>query len=300
MIGFNPRHRPATLVATAIILVIAPPVAAQEVEPLPLTQIGLERLEHRFEAINTRVDADRVADPDRLTPAQTTRLDSIVSEVAGTLDAMAKKRARPGDASRLKLALTGYGDFLRGMYDPMPPEIAAPWKAITLSFLAALRADLAEYDRRFFIRNGSDSERLNILESLLVQAFQRAPTGGTIRYPGAIEPIARVQLFGYQYSLEGDELTPASPVFQLGLTRYLYGTSTLAKRLNHVGLAAAYQRDHVNDVDLGGAVLHLAAWDIGVFCNVDDCAEPTFMASKSLSFFEPLWNGAREAIAGFE
>ncbi len=280
-----------------LVLVWAAPLAAQDAEPLPLTPIGLEILSERFDSMHAIVQANLPA----LTPDQAVQFRAITAEARDALDAMVAKRARPGDPSRVKASLTDYFRMVRAMFPTgsYPPGYNRYRNAITGSFLNALSGDLEEYDRRFAIRYGPDSEPLNIVEMVLVQITSPAPRGAQVRLPGHWEPIARIQLFGYQYDTGGNELVPSSPVAQLGLTYYLYGDSWLAGKLHHIGLAAAYQRDLVNGVNLAGGVIQVAGWDAGAFCDIEACDEPVFMLSRSISAFTDLWTRARKAAAGW-
>lgn len=143
-----------------------------------------------------------------------------------------------------------------------------------------LAGQIDEYYRRFFIKYGENSERLNWLEMLLTEAaFTRAPTGQRVVMPSPWEWIVREQVIGFQYSSQLEKAYPSSPITQIGLTYYLYGDGRLSRLLDHVGVAAAYQRDAITSTNLVGAVLHVHRLDVGFFCPRAKCAHPVFATS---------------------
>lgn len=125
--------------------------------------------------------------------------------------------------------------------------------------------DLKEYFKRLDIRYGEDSEKLNLLEIALSNAFfSPRTTGSQINYPKVTEPILRMQAVGYQYYGDSEEFLPSSPIFQAGLSFYLYGDTKFQKWVNHIGIAAAYERDLITNSNYFGGMLHIKTFDIGL------------------------------------
>ena len=130
--------------------------------------------------------------------------------------------------------------------------------------------DLKEYFRRLDIRYGEYSEKLNLLETAISNAFfSPRTTGSQINYPKVLEPILRIQTVGYQYYDETSEFLPSSPIFQAGFSFYLYGNTKFQNWVNHIGIAAAYERDLITDSNYFGGMLHIRNFDIGLLYDPD-------------------------------
>jgi hypothetical protein len=152
-----------------------------------------------------------------------------------------------------------------------------------------LASQLDEYYRRFFIKYGSSSERLNWIEMILTEAmFTPTPVSQGVNMPTHWEWILREQIIGYQYESTLKSFRPSSPVSQLGLSYYLFGKGTVAKLLNHVGVAGAYQHDLTLGTDLYGAVLHVNRVDFGYFCE-RKCVKPVWATSLNVQLIRRVF-----------
>jgi hypothetical protein len=125
---------------------------------------------------------------------------------------------------------------------------------------------------------------------LLTEAtFTRSPMGQQVVMPSPWEWIVREQIIGFQYSAQLEKAYPSSPITQIGLTYYLYGDGRVSRLLDHVGLAAAYQRDAMTSTNLFGAVLHVHRLDVGFFCPRAKCADPVLATSVNAQIIRRIF-----------
>lgn len=300
------------IAATALVLCLPQPLAGQQATGCDncelFTQIGAERLAAVFDTLHARFSRDLAQPSSSPVALPDSALDEVRSQVAlrgeniqATLRSQTSKRAVEGGVPSLNTNLREYYQFIEYAYGDatgVPPYINEPWNLILGHFLSQLNLDLAEYDRRFFIRNGEMSERLNIVEMIVDQMLAPAPRGDTMNYPSPLEPIARVQVFGYQMDGDFGEIHPSKPTFQVGATYYLFCESRFCQTVNHIGGAAAFQRDWTFDRSLAGLVLHVRNVDVGWLCNVEDiCDDWSLAASVNFALLEPVWSGMRRRMA---
>jgi hypothetical protein len=249
-------------------------------------------------AAQARIEGDLAATPPRIAFHDTVRTNQqlLWKELDDILVQMVDKQSPSAATERLKRGFRLYGLFADAAYPGgVPREVNCAINKMQALLLRGLFGTLEEYDRRFFIKNGEASERLNFLESVITElAFTRAPKGNVASMPNPLEPIARVTLLGYQYYSANEEAKPSSPVYEAGLTYYFFGKGGLGK-LHHVGLAAAYQRDLVRNLSLGGPSLHTRWLQLAVFCETFRCVHPVIAASKNVRIVKP--ERVRQALA---
>ena len=165
----------------------------------------------------------------------------------------------------------------------VPAPLAGPANRITQRLLDRLALQLDEYYRRFFIKYGDASERLNLLEMVLTEdAFTNPTINSVVAMPTHWEFIAREQVIGYQYEPSVGGFRPSSPVTQLGMSYYFFANNTVARLVNHLGVAAAYQHDMLTHADLWGAVVHLRTIDLAAFCPTKGACRPVIATSVNV------------------
>jgi hypothetical protein len=159
--------------------------------------------------------------------------------------------------------------------------------------LKLLDENLGEYFRKFEIRYGGLSEKLNLLEAFLNKAFfSPETTGSELNYPKPLEPILRIQSVGYQYNTDSQQMLPSSPVFQAGLSYYFLQQDGLFRsigdKIHHIGIAGALQYDLFTETWLTGGVMHIRNFDIGLLYNADQ-KQTVVMASFNVQLIKGLF-----------
>ncbi len=169
-------------------------------------------------------------------------------------------------------------------YSTISNDYIRPFSEITLG---RLKAESDDYFRKFEVKYGKSSEKLNFVEVFLANTlFKTKALGAEINPPNPWEPIFRVKALAYQYYAGEDTPIPSSPTYQIGLTKYLYANTSMAKKLNHIGIAAAYQYDLTNKHNLIGGMLHISNYDIGVLFDTDDSNNVVIAASFNIDLFK--------------
>jgi hypothetical protein len=214
-----------------------------------------------------------------------------IREIRSLIARIESRRATPSTLPALGLQLREHFDDVDLIYDypnqPLPPGINTAKDAITLVFLDHLSQQNQEFYRQFFVKYGSASERLNLLEAaILNEYFSGEPTGISEGSISPWEPVARIQVVGYQWALESNIVRPSSPTAQLGITYYFFGSGTWERALHHVGVAAAYQYVLGEGRNLGGLVAHVRTFDFGLLCSSWSCEEPVLLTSVNLQLFQ--------------
>jgi hypothetical protein len=208
----------------------------------------------------------------------------LQKSISDQMERILNKEAGPQGSGTVSEDLQKYFDFVDAIYsNAIPGHVNALWTPLHRQFLDAVAKQDEEYFRQFFIKYGESSERLNFFEMYINNTvFTGSPTGTTIPFPIPWEPILRASIIGYQSPDHFRSAEASSPVYQLGLTHYLFGNSWISQKLNHVGMAAAYEFDLRRHIELGGVVLHVRTFDFGVLCSSMKCREPVILASKNL------------------
>ncbi len=158
-----------------------------------------------------------------------------------------------------------------GDVDPLAfsKQIEIPFQQPLQAILSnRLKSEVKENIRRFNVRFGEQSERLNLLEmAVSITWFSPSTTDPVNSGPLHYEPILRFQSLGYQMNLVTNKVEVASPFIQVGLSYYFYGDTWIERTINHIGLAAAVQYDYSVKHLAAGAVLHVESYDIGILFN---------------------------------
>lgn len=163
----------------------------------------------------------------------------------------------------------------------LPEAIFLKRNEIDDAFGNVLESEIKEFERRFETKYGKLSERLNCLEIVMLNILSPTPKGHKINPPSPFEPILRANVLGFQWYTNNNALKPASPIYQAGLSYYLFGDSKLSGLINHIGIAGAYQRDLITKRNLWGAVLHLRTYDAGILY---DLKSKDYVVSGSVNF----------------
>jgi hypothetical protein len=224
-------------------------------------------------------------------PFQLTR-----SRVDSLFDRLTRSRTSRFAESMLWTELGRYEAFVEAAFrGGRPTEMEERVCPIRTAFRLQVLSELAEHGRKMDIRYGAQSERLNVVEMFLNEwTTSRAPTG-KLRDPSPWEWIARTQTVGFQYNRSTRELEPSFPVVEAGATYYMFNSNAFARRIHHVGLAAAYQRDVKRQRHLVGMMLHVQEFDLGVLCT-RACKEHAVVASKNVSLFGKAWTDLRRTL----
>lgn len=281
-------------------LLCATPIGGQGTDtcavPIPRYGDGLEFFD-RLEALYLRLDAaffaDLASSTARLSDEQLSRFDRVRRMAHDAFGQIGAKEAGRLAASSIYTILGSYTDYLNAGYnDQLPPAIRRLFCPIETSYLLLTMTELENHDMQMEVRYGKLSERLNIAEMLLDQWMSRKLGSGQLREPPRLEWILRVQVVGYQYDSRIDQFRPSSPTYQLGASYYLFGKGS--GLINHIGLAAAYQRDLSVGGDLWGGVLHVRDYDFGVLCPKGNCRDYVIVASKNFSALAGTWTKLRK------
>jgi hypothetical protein len=235
---------------------------ADSVRTRPEAQFDYRRLEAALEATGRLIVA-AVPETDVATKS--------VSVRGGFLNE-AHFRSALGDLDDLAQDL---GDLAGQMWAPaglaIPSQPGRPIRSYTdiesyghwnLIQLDLKELELARTIEDFEIRYGSKSDRINLLELLLVNHVP--PFRGSVRGPSAWEPILRVS--PVCFSVSDNRFIKTA---QLGFNYYfLSGAPRLLRALHHIGLAptvADVNADRVYRIGtLGwGATVHLGRYQVG-------------------------------------
>jgi hypothetical protein len=225
------------------------------------------------------------------------RLDTLRRDIDSTFTLIERSRASRYSEFDLWTAIGKYEAFIALGFEgtATPPSVRERLCPIRAAYALQVLEELKEHGRKMEVRYGSKSERLNIFEMLLDQWTTPPLATGKLRDPLPWEWILRSQTLGYQYNRGTRELEPSFPILELGVTRYLFGTGAVSRRIHHLGLAGAYQRDVKRARNLFGFVLHLQEFDVGALCS-NSCREHVIVGSKNLSFFGSAWTDMRKAL----
>jgi hypothetical protein len=240
-------------------------------------------------AAQRRIALDMSGSPKAsLTDSQWVAEQLLSREIDETLTGIVNKETPKASGTILKAKLRSFGDFANTAYPSNAPvEVNVALNGTQVILIRRLLANLKEYDRRFFIKNGEESERLNLLEMVLTERlFTPKPRGGVMNMPNPWEPVTRITVLGYQYYSDSKQMRPSSPIYELGFSYYFFGTNALAK-LHHVGVALAYQRDLIRDKRLKGGMLHTKWLQVAAFCESWPCSKPVIAASKNIQLVSP-------------
>lgn len=242
---------------------------------------------HRFDsAIVAMIGDGRMtlsAQHDALRSAAGSRATEVIARATSG-------RVQRADGDSLRAAVSRYMDLV----SPAIPEGSVPdqYYTIQCDFIARFKEGAEEQLRQWEVRYGPSSERLNIVEVVVEQWLFSRAAQGPLRGPARVEPILRLQAIGYQWDKQFERMYPSSPTAQVGFSYYLLADNALARAINHVGIAAAWQRDYATDRTLVGGVLHVQKFDIGLLCT-SGCADHVVLASSNLSVLERYWERLR-------
>jgi hypothetical protein len=237
----------------------------------------------RMHALVARDMAGGVAT--HLTPEQTARFSTLAAQIRSILEHAEDKSAVRGTLSAVGYRLNEYWQGVNAAYgssSAIPPAVLTEWNALSGKILTAIVSDLGDAERKFFVKYGGSSERLNIVEIYLNERlFTRAPMGELARGPRRGEPIVRMTTLGYQWYADSSRARPSSPIYEVGMTWYIFGG--LLAPLNHIGVAAAYEHDLVLGTNIGGFALHLGRFEIVGMCDaLRGCANHVLALSKNV------------------
>ena len=261
-------------------------VAAQNALSLKDIQIVNSLFDQQFETIVSHSQTNGWGNFENNLGKQT-EFKALANNISTLLTQAADKQFPETGMSELRSQLLTFNLFVDEIYgaaEKVPVEIISkPFRIpINRKFRKVLQENIREYYRKFFIKYGKRSERLNILEILFNNwVFSPKPQGSGIAPPYSWEPILRMSVLGYQFYIDDRKFVPSSPIYQLGLTKYLFARNSFSKWVNHIGLAGAFQYDLAFKRRLWGGVLHIRTFDIALFI-----AEKTddFVIAASFNF----------------
>lgn len=218
----------------------------------------------------------------------------LVEQIDGSLAEFRSKPRLEAVPTTLGERLTRFFVYMDSIYGYPEREVAAPVleakDTITVVFVGHLAQLNAEYYRRFFIKYGKTSERLNLLEGMLLnRAFSTVPAGNPERQISRWEPIARLQVVGYEWDSGTKDVRPSPPVIQGGLSYYLFGEGKAQRWINHLGGAVAYQPAWSGGSGWWGFMGHVRNVDIGLLCSSLRCRSSQILTSVNVQVVRNLF-----------
>ena len=260
--------------------------------------VFFDKLGAAFERLDSAMTAELAAGAATLTAVKLEEMRLLATQARNAFAQIEKKRSGGGLEPILWTTLGDYKDYVDLAYDPNPPPAPIQQLICPLldSYISVTQQQLADHERRFKVRYGESSERLNIAEILLTEIFQEPRAMGPLRSPGRWEPILRVQALGIHYDLAAEQLRPTSPIYQAGTAFYLYEDNKFSRAINHIGLAYAYQVDLTTKAKLRGGILHVSTFDLGLLCPDTGCDDGVLVASKNLSALPEVWTYLRKKL----